>query len=324
MASQSYLLRFCKKLLVEIEGFLTGQQMITALLLALGAFYYQYKAGRLTLDALRDNTASVVFPFVWVVCSFGCYYIIKAAVHLHREMAAEVAAYKPAVPEFVPKRPSTLPGVLAASGSIAVLALLSYGAFATAFSRPSVPPPIKTPSFVYVAPGVLGFKMIPTGGAQYSAQYMWAFHVLHSGTEPSYNVTLLFVDDVAREQVGRKAVLTPDDTKRYQLLLKFPEVDAYGRGNINPLNFPWTTPRPGHEKYHVTLTWRDGSIYETLEVEKVGEKWLYAMSLKDNETNQLLVDCKDNGFPSGPSSQYSCFPKMMRPLTLAHIPDSQP
>ena len=83
--------------------------MITAVLLSLAALGYQYVEGRLTMEALKDNAASVVFPFIWVVCGFGCYYVIKAAVHLRREMIAEVLAYQPAIAEFKPKRPSLIP-----------------------------------------------------------------------------------------------------------------------------------------------------------------------------------------------------------------------
>jgi hypothetical protein len=54
------------------------------------------------LQALKENAASVVFPFVWVVCGFGTFYVIKAAIHLRREMVAEVAAYKPAVHGYSP------------------------------------------------------------------------------------------------------------------------------------------------------------------------------------------------------------------------------
>lgn len=145
MATQPYLVRFCKKLLVEIGAFLTGQQMITALLLGVGAFLYQYVRGQLTAAALKENAVAVVYPFVWVVCGFGCFYVIKAAVHLHREMVAEVNAYKPAFHGYVPKQPSRLPGILAASMSIGVLALLSYATFIAAFPNIPNPQPFRIP-----------------------------------------------------------------------------------------------------------------------------------------------------------------------------------
>jgi hypothetical protein len=135
MVSRLYLLRFFKRVLVEMVEFVSGQQMFTAALLALAAFIYQFRAGRLTVSALKENAASVIFPFIWVVCGFGSYYIIKAACSLHREMVAEVEAYQPVISGYVPKKPSKLPAILASSASVAVLALLSYGTFVVAFPR---------------------------------------------------------------------------------------------------------------------------------------------------------------------------------------------
>ncbi len=133
MANRPYLLRFFWKFLVETCQFITGQQMMTALLLAILGTIYQYKAGRLTWEALKENSAAVAFPFIWVLCGFASYYVVKAAIHLHREMAAEVDAYRPAVAGYKPKRPSRLPGIVTASGSIAVLALVAYVSFIAAF-----------------------------------------------------------------------------------------------------------------------------------------------------------------------------------------------
>src|SRR5437868_15341580 len=120
MASEWYARRFVRELLAEMGQFLTGQQMVTALLLALGAAFYQYLSGKLTPAAFKENAASVVYPFIWVVCGFGSYYVVKAAIHLHRAMNAAVDSYKPTISGYTPKKPSRIPGVLTASFAIGV------------------------------------------------------------------------------------------------------------------------------------------------------------------------------------------------------------
>jgi hypothetical protein len=144
--------RFAKKLLVEMEAFLTGQQMVTALLLAIGAFLYQYLTGKMTWLLFKENAASVVYPFVWVVCGFGVYYIVKAAIDLHREMIAETEAYKPAIPDYRLPRPPLAPSILTASAAIGILVILSGMTFRMAFPKTiapvvtqSVTPPVPSP-----------------------------------------------------------------------------------------------------------------------------------------------------------------------------------
>ena len=153
---------------------MASQQMWTALLLGLAAALYQYLSGRLTLDALKEHTASVLFPFIWVVCLFGVYFVIKAAIDLRQEMVAEVAAYKPSFPEYKPKRPSYLPGFLAAGMCIFVLGLFAYGSFKAAFPRtrpvpttapvvPALPlkPPRATPTVPKMKQLTIIFKSSP-------------------------------------------------------------------------------------------------------------------------------------------------------------------
>ena len=133
MVSKPYLARFFRKLQCEIGEFLSGQQMISAALLALSALAYQYYSGKLTWIAFKENAATVVYPFIWIVCGFGCYYAIKAAAHLHREMIAEVRAYRPAIAEYRPNPPSPWRGIAASAAAISMLVLTAYWAFARAF-----------------------------------------------------------------------------------------------------------------------------------------------------------------------------------------------
>ena len=129
--AEPYALRFFKKLLVEMGAFLS--ETLTALCLAIAAFVYQFIAKKITWTALKENTASVMYPFVWVVCAFGCYYIVKAAIHLHMEMVEDANRYKSAIPEYKPKGPSPGPAILMVAISIGLLALLSYEMFRAAF-----------------------------------------------------------------------------------------------------------------------------------------------------------------------------------------------
>jgi len=151
MASERYLPRYFRKLLAEMRQFLTGQQIVTAMLLALSAVFYQYRSGKLTRAAFKENIASVIYPFIWVVCGFGCYYVVKAAIHLHREMNEAVGSYKPTISGYTPKKPSWLPGVVTTSCGIVVFALLSYGTFVVAFPRTkatAVTPPAPIPALM--------------------------------------------------------------------------------------------------------------------------------------------------------------------------------
>ena len=128
-----YVFRFASKVIGEIAKLMTTQQVVTGVVLALLAFLYQYVNGKLTLAALRENTASVLYPFVWLVCGFGCYCVIKAAIDLHQGNVSEVNNYQPAVPGFKPKSPSPLSGIVAAAVSICLLALLSWLTFRASF-----------------------------------------------------------------------------------------------------------------------------------------------------------------------------------------------
>lgn len=179
MLDKPYLSRFFRNLLSEMGAFVSGQQLLSAAALALLAFVYQYRAGRLTLEALKENVASVIFPFIWVVCGFGCFYVVKAAIRLHKERLSEVAAYKPSIVGYSPKRPSWIPEALSAAVMVGLFGLLSYGAFIVA--RPTsgklVPdPPIKisdTKSTAVLEPTGKKEEQVypsPNGGSQGKVQ----------------------------------------------------------------------------------------------------------------------------------------------------------
>ncbi len=133
-----YLVRFFSKVIGEVSHFMTSQQVIVALLLSVGAVVYQHLTGRLKLEAFRENLWSVACPFVWLVCGFGAFYVIKAAIHLDRELVAERESgrpelYIPSEYTRIPDRPSRIPAFLTVSVSIGVIAVLAYLSFHAAF-----------------------------------------------------------------------------------------------------------------------------------------------------------------------------------------------
>jgi hypothetical protein len=450
--------------------FVSGQQLLSALVLAILAIIYQYRAGKLTLDALKDNAASVIFPFIWVVCAFGCFYVIKAAWSLHADIIAETLAYQPKIPDYKPRKPSALPSILAAIVCIGILALLSYGTYVLAFPRVK---PAPGPELVVVDPSVLSFdasvpketfsvfvrdrsdadvysvqikmklsrkssndfafdtpspKPIMEGSPltdiqglrcadanQEAVVMFWIYHIEPHGTreitvthksdstatiaskityfttkptprtgdrihatgtfhfdepltcngditfqmasslppstppsqptpppvQPSfvfvypggwvngntwdfivnhrgpavcYNIEMLFVDQVKLESLRHdKTSFTPSDLNSYQTLLRYPEIDPKGRSGIFAKQFLWTPSIPDHERYTIESAWRDGRVHQDLQVERVDGKWFYATVIKDVETGNILMDCKDAGFPIGPAKARRCFPEIIYP-----------
>jgi hypothetical protein len=158
------------------------------------------------------------------------------------------------------------------------------------------------PSFTFVVPGVV----INGNG--------WDFIVNHRGKDPSFNVEILFIDDVKKDQVLKgKTSLTVEDINSYENILRFPEIDPRGRGSIFATQFFWTPPVFEHEKYTVEITSREGSVHQQLQVEQLSGKWFWATQITDGESGKMLVNCKDKGFPYGPPQNKACFPEMLQP-----------
>jgi hypothetical protein len=162
-------------------------------------------------------------------------------------------------------------------------------------------------SFPFVVPGV----WIVTGA--------WDFIVNHRGGETSFNVEIVLTDVVKRKQVLAKVtdVLTPEQLNSYQFTIKYPEIDPNGRGSLYAKQFQWAPPDAEHENYSIEINWRDGSVHQDLQIEKVGDRWFWATQIRDRETGQMLVNCKDDGFPYGPPGNRPCFPEMARPHKVA-------
>jgi hypothetical protein len=163
---------------------------------------------------------------------------------------------------------------------------------------PKEPP--KQQSFPFVIPGV------------WMNGNSWDFIINHRGPDPSLNVEVMFVDRVKQKQVVEgKTSITNEDIASYMHLFKVGEVDAKGRGSIFAQQFLWTPPDPNHEEYEIMLTWRDGVVTQDLRIERVNDKWFYAIKIKDAESGNELMSCKDKGFPGAVHNETPCFPAIL-------------
>jgi hypothetical protein len=169
--------------------------------------------------------------------------------------------------------------------------------------KTSSPKP-KEVSFSFISPGVY---MVGIG---------WDFIVNHRGPDVSYNAEVMLVDEGNRQQLvnQKKPFLTRDDVNTYLLVVKYPEVDAYGRGSAFATQIPWKTLSQDHERYSIEVNWRDGGIHQELGIERIdGDKWVWATRVTDRATGKLLLSCKDKGFPYGPPNERVCFPEIAFP-----------
>ncbi len=159
------------------------------------------------------------------------------------------------------------------------------------------------PSFTFIVPGVV------------VNSDSWDFIVNHRGPNSSESVEILFIDLDRQKDVLRKSplYLSPQNIDSYERILKYPEVNPNGRGQLFALQFIWTPPVLDHEHYTIDITAKDRNIHQDLQVERVEGKWLWATQIKDSENGELLVNCKDPGFPYGPKAAIRCFPEMIRP-----------
>jgi len=131
----------------------------------------------------------------------------------------------------------------------------------------AVPPKPKF-SYPFMVPGVW---LLPS---------TWDFIINHRGEAPSYNVEMLFQDTIKQKQVlADKTSITPSDINSYQTIINLPEVDPKGRGSVFAKQFLWNPSTPDHEQYAIEITWRDGSAHEDISIEKVNDKWFYAMKV---------------------------------------------
>lgn len=148
-------------------------------------------------------------------------------------------------------------------------------------------------SFAFVIPGVT------------TPDNSWIFIVAHRGPEPNMNVSVGFFDEAARRM--------PNTTlDRMMTVLHYPEVDPKGRGSLTALEFLWKPPFFEHEKYSITVTSRERTVDEQLEIEMVDAKWYEDIKVTDRDSKVVLLDCQDIGFPTPRNVTRSCFPDVIK------------
>jgi hypothetical protein len=162
---------------------------------------------------------------------------------------------------------------------------------------------ITRPSFTLMIPGV-----VLNGDS-------WDFIINHRGPKTSESVQILFVDKDRQAAVlaAKPKSLTPEALNTYQRILNYPQVNPKGHGNIFAQQFIWTPLILDHEHYAIEITAKDRNVHQDLRIERVQGKWVWASQIRDAETGEQLLNCKDPGFPYGPKASIRCFPDMTKP-----------
>ncbi len=154
---------------------------------------------------------------------------------------------------------------------------------------------ITMPSFVFVKPGI------------WLEDGRWVMVMEHGGTRPVYNIEAVFSDQdrlaAFRANPSDLILISGADLK-----LRFDELDP--NGAISARSFTWPPLNADHEHYSVDISTRDMRMVETLNIERVGGKWDYAVKLTD-DTNRIVLFCRDADFPIStewPAALSPCFP----------------
>jgi hypothetical protein len=148
------------------------------------------------------------------------------------------------------------------------------------------------PSFVYIAPGAW---LVPDG---------FTFNVRHYGPNPVHNIEIVFTDKDHQKAMASDPHVTVDQMTR---TLSFAEIDPIE--GVWAKQFPWKPLEVDHQHYDVAIASREGFFVEKLRVEHIDEQWQYAMTVVNQRTNRVLIDCQDAKFPSaGGSKKRKCFP----------------
>lgn len=113
-----------------------------------------------------------------------------------------------------------------------------------------------------------------------------------------------------QQQLTGKSIVSEADINSFQKIAHFQELDARGLGSAFATQFLWKPSIPDHEHYDITITWRDGSVSEDLAIERIENKWLWAMTVKDRANGTMLAECNDPGISLGASAKPRCFPEM--------------
>lgn len=162
---RQYLRLYWAVLSSELSRFLTGQQVILSFLLAVTAVFVQYLRGALTLEVTKENLASAICPFVWIVSAFALWYVLKSYRIVNKKLIEELETSRPKlhipVGTALPTIRTPKFGILIVVAFVALPIMSSILAFRAAFpngrmttatDRPKQPIPTPAPETPKEAP----------------------------------------------------------------------------------------------------------------------------------------------------------------------------
>ena len=122
-------IRFAKRFAALLVHFISSQQILVGVSLLLAASLFQYRTGRLNLDALNSNVLGVVFPYIWVICLCAAYYALVATRDVYKELLAEMNANRPHI--HLPAGPTIVSAIKPSLFRVAAPALLIFALLLT-------------------------------------------------------------------------------------------------------------------------------------------------------------------------------------------------
>ena len=137
-------------------------------------------------------------------------------------------------------------------------------------------------SFVYV---------VPDGQIHNSTS--WQFSLKPHGPEHLFNIQMFF-SEMAPQLSNRG--LTTKEIRRSTLSLIWAELDAGTKITGPPTSFTYSPLVPDHGHFFITVSYRGGNIIEDLFIERVADKWAYAIRA-GIPGEGTVFECRDSGFP---------------------------
>ena len=149
------------------------------------------------------------------------------------------------------------------------------------YATPS--PTLAQPSFVFVKPGV------------WLNNDTWYFILEHRGTEPVYNIEIIFTDEDRRRAFAADNSRL-DLARQTDTILNLPEIDP---GNVGYAKyFLWKPLVPEHEHFEAFISHRSGHAKQSLRIERIDGQWRFATRVVDTDRKMVLIECRDAAFPS--------------------------
>jgi uncharacterized membrane protein len=180
-----------------------------------------------------------------------------------------------------------------------VTLLVAWHSLADSYQEEHRPKP-----FAFVAPAVLLNPSSPDATEDFS--------VILRGKDPLYHAELTFQDMnrlEAFKRDPRRLDLITSDLFRTMYPELDPDVETGGKDRDQE-HFYWKPLVLDNQHYDIQIVHREGIVVEELRLRKIGDKWQYAMHVKDKATKQTLIHCRDPLFPASeqwPATLPVCF-----------------